>query len=67
MLDMISDASSVSGIFNTKALSSEVDSETAVMLDEYGYIQEDQINCILKMDKMFNRNYWNKQIKKLSK
>lgn len=66
MLDRISDASISYGIFNTKKMHSELYPSSADMLDQYGYIQEDQINQILKMDKMFNRNYWNKQIKRLS-
>ena len=67
MLDKISDASSSFGIFNTKEMHSDLYPSSAAMLDEYGYIQEEQINQILKMDKMFNRNCWEKQIKRLSK
>lgn len=67
MLDKISDASSSFGIFNTKEMHSDLYPSSAAMLDEYGYIQEEQINQILKMDKMFNRKYWEKQIKRLSK
>lgn len=67
MLDKISDAASSFGIFNTKEMHSDLYPSSAAMLDEYGYIQEEQINQILKMDKMFNRNYWEKQIKRLSK
>lgn len=66
MLDKISDASLSSGIFNTKEMHSDLYPSSAAMLDEYGYIQETQINQIMKMDKMFNRNYWKKQIKRLS-
>jgi hypothetical protein len=66
MLDKISDAEISNGIFNVKAMHSDLHYSSADMLDEYGYIQEKEINQILKMDKMFNRNYWNKQIKRLS-
>lgn len=66
MLDKISDVTSGSGIFNIKELQGDLKPSSAAMLDEYGYIQQDQINQILKMDKMFNRNYWKKQIKRLS-
>lgn len=67
MLNRISDASKSTGIFNTKKLFSNLDAATAAMLDSYGYIQEHQINEILKFDKMFNRNFWEKQMKKLLK
>ena len=66
MLNKISDAETSFCIFNTKEMHSDLYPSSAEMLDAYGYIQENQINQILKMDKMFNRNYWNKQIKRLS-
>ena len=66
MLDMISSAEVSLGIFNTKEMHSDLKPSSAEMLDKYGYIQEDQINQILRMDKMFNRNYWNKQLKRLT-
>lgn len=66
MLDRISDASSGKGIFDTTKMHSDLYPSSAEMLDEYGYIQETQINQILKMDKMFNRRYWNKQMKRIS-
>ncbi len=66
ILDMISSAEVSTGIFNTKNMHSDLKQASADMLDSYGYIQEDQINQILKMDKMFNRKYWQKQIKNLA-
>lgn len=66
MLDIISSVSSSSGVFDTKKMSSYLKLGTKEMLDEYGYIQDEEINTIMKMDKMFNRNYWKKQIKKLA-
>lgn len=66
MLDKILDASVSSGIFNTKKMHSDLLPASADMLDQYGYIQEAEINEILKMDKMFNRNYWKKQIERLA-
>jgi len=66
ILEFISWASNCMNLFNTKKMTSTLYSESAEMLDSIGYIQEDEINHILKMDKMFNRNYWNKQIQKLS-
>lgn len=67
VLDQISNASVSSGLFDTKKMHSELLSGSATMLDRIGYIQESEVNEILKMDKMFNRNYWEKQIKRLSK
>ena len=66
MLNYIDLASVGTGIFNTKKMCSELLPESVAMLDDIGYIQPNEINSILKMDKMFNRNYWNKQIKKLA-
>lgn len=66
MLDRISDASYSTGIFDTKKMHSDLYPSSAEMLDAYGYIQETQVDAIMKMDKMFNRRYWQKQIKKLT-
>ena len=67
MLDKINDASVSTGIFDTKKMHSDLLQGSADMLDKIGYIQESEINQILKMDKMFNRSFWNKQIERLSK
>jgi hypothetical protein len=64
MLDKIFDASTSSGIFNPKKMRGDLYPSSAEMLDAYGYIQDTQIIQIMKMDKMFNRRYWKKQIKK---
>lgn len=66
MLDYISSAEVSVGIFDTKQMHSDLYPSSATMLDEYGYIEESQINQIMHMDKMFNRRYWQKQIKRLS-
>lgn len=66
VMEFISSAMSDSGIFNAKNLSAYVTLESENLLNTYGYIEDTEINNILKMDKMFNRNYWNKQINKLS-
>lgn len=67
VLDQISKASVSSGLFDTKKMHSYLLSGSATMLDRIGYIQESEVDKILKMDKMFNRKYWEKQIKRLSK
>ena len=66
MLDIIADASSSFGIFDTSKLHCNLYPSAAEMLDKYGYIQEEEINQILHMDKMFNRRFWDKQVKKLT-
>lgn len=65
VLKQISDASVSTGVFNTKQMSSHIYPQSALMLDKMGYILNEDIQDIMHMDKMFNRNYWNKQIKKL--
>lgn len=64
MLDRISDATSGVGIFNTNEMHSDLYPSSAEMMDQYGYLQEQEIDQILHMDKMLNRNFWNKAIKK---
>lgn len=66
MLDYISSAEAIVGIFDTKQMHSDLYPSSAAMLDAYGYIEEAQINQIMHMDKMFNRRYWQKQIQRLS-
>lgn len=66
MLNYISSALLSSGIFDTEKMHNDLRMSSVLMLDSYGYIEEKMINEILKMDKMFNRNYWKKQIKRLS-
>lgn len=67
MLDQIFNVSVSAGIFDTKQMHSNLYQESQQMLDRIGYISEDEIDGILKMDKMFNRNFWNKQIKNMGK
>ena len=37
------------------------------MLDEYGYILDNEAMQILKMDKMFNGKFWKKQLERIAK
>lgn len=67
MMDQISNASASCGIFDTKKMQSDLLPGSAKMLDRIGYIPEGDVSAILHMDKMFNRNYWKKQIDRLSK
>lgn len=66
MLDQISMASSSIGLFDTEIMHSTLLPRATIMLDEYGYIEQTRIDQILKMDKMLNRRYWQKQIKRLA-
>jgi len=66
IMNFITYAMGGTGIFHTGKMHSELYPVSAAMLDSIGYIQADEVNRILKMDKMLNRNFWNKQIKKLA-
>lgn len=39
--------------------------QTLELLSQYNFLVESDVNGILKMDKIFNRNFWNKQRKRL--
>lgn len=67
VLDQISKAISGSGLFNTQKMFSELLPLSTTMLDNIGYIQDTEIDRLLKMDHMLNRNFWNKQANLLSK
>ena len=67
MLDQIKQASLSMGLFDTEKMHSDLLPGSVSMLDSIGYMQAEDADNILKMDKMFNRNYWNKQINRLSK
>lgn len=66
MLNYLSNASLETGIFNATTMQGVLSMYSSSMLDEYGYIQEAEINTILRLDKMFNRKFWQKQIKRLA-
>lgn len=38
--------------------------KSAKMLENIGYLQETEVSKIMRLDKMLNRRYWNKQLKK---
>lgn len=60
MLDRIEDANIVTGLFKPDKMVNTAGEETMSVLDQMGYVLEYEIEILLKMDKMFNRNYWNK-------
>lgn len=64
MQDFLFNASNGSNIFNTKKLYSELSPKSAKMLENIGYLQETEVSKIMRLDKMLNRRYWNKQLKK---
>ena len=66
MLDMISSAQYGSGQFNIKKMQDELPASTVEMLDQYGYIPDADIFRIMRMDKFFNRKFWNKQRERLA-
>ena len=67
MLEQIKQASLSMGLFDTEKMHSDLLPHSASMLSSIGYMQAEEADQILKMDKMFNRNYWNKQIKRITK
>lgn len=66
MLSRISDACLEAGIFKAKTLTAQLPPITTILLDQYGYITEDEIAQIMRLDKMFPRNFWEKQMKKIN-
>lgn len=66
MLDRIFDASTSSGIFNTKKMTTSLLPGSNKMLEELGYIQQTDMSSILRMDKRSNQKYWLKQIDKFA-
>lgn len=58
MLNYISNASSCSGIFNTKDMSSTLSTNSINKMASYGYIPFDEVSYLLKLDKMFSSKYW---------
>lgn len=65
MLDFLFSASVGNNIFNTKKMYSELSPKSAKMMESLGYLQNVQVEAILKMDKLLNRKYWTKQLSKL--
>ncbi len=66
-LERISDADLNMGVFATKKLQSSLTPQTTAMLDEYGYILDNEAMQFLKMDKMFNGKFWKKQLERIAK
>ena len=67
VLEQISNATSSCGIFDTKKMHSELLPGSIELMDRMGYIPNAEIDKILKMDKIFNRSYWNKQMDRVFK
>lgn len=65
MMDIINSASAGTGIFDTRKMSNNLLPETNAMINRIGYITESEVNSLLRMDKMFNRNYWAKQLDRM--
>lgn len=66
MIDQIEQASVSMGLFDTKKMHSDLLPGSIAMLDSIGYMQADEVDKILKMDKLFNKNFWNKHLKRLA-
>lgn len=66
MIDQIEQASVSMGLFDTGKMHSDLLPGSVAMLDSIGYMQAEDADKILKMDKLFNKNFWNKHIKRLA-
>lgn len=66
MLKQISDAAISTGLYDGTSLSNST-YQNDEMLEAYGYITPARCDQILRMDSMFNRNYWVKQMRRLNK
>ena len=60
MLTFLSDAKLGSGIFKDKDLESELPSSTKKLMEQYHYLQSNEISDLLKLNKMFSKNFWKK-------
>jgi len=67
MLDRINDVEYQNSFFKGKQLAETyLNYRTAEMLESFGYFVDKDINFILKIDKMLNRKYWEKQFARLA-
>lgn len=64
MLEKISEASSGSGIFNSKRIKDRLYLSSEEMLASYGWIDMKKAVEILQADKISGRKYWEKQLRK---
>lgn len=62
MLEQMDKAYYGMDIFSKKYLTDILNGTSKAMLEEIGYMTTDDIEMILEMDKMFQRNFWNKHI-----
>ena len=65
MLSVLSHVSAGDTIFKRKYLNNIIPEATAELLTEHGYIPEEEIQQIMRLNKMFPKNYWEKIAKKL--
>ena len=61
MLDSIGEARSGKGIFNSEKIELDAQSGTIALLDTAGYFVSEDVEKLLRMDKMFNRRFWSKR------
>jgi hypothetical protein len=67
MMDLILTVESKSNMFDTNKMTFQNSPATTEMLSEHGYIPDEEIRKLLKMDKMFASSFWNKQMENLQK
>jgi hypothetical protein len=64
MMDLFLMVESKSKVFDTKKMGHQTSIATLDMLAEHGYMLEDDIKKLLRMDKMFSSSFWQKQNEK---
>ena len=66
MLEKLSEASLRLGIFDTTQMPAELPSRSAAMLDAYGYIQDREIDGILRMEGRAGGRFWERQVNRIA-
>ena len=57
----------VAGVAETASMDHVLPSNSIDMLNNIGFVQDIYINAILRLDKFFERRFWNKLVDKMSK
>ena len=67
MLEKLSEASLRLGIFDTTQMPAELPARSAAMLDAYGYIQDREIDGILRMEGGAGGRFWERQVNRIAR
>ena len=67
MLEKLSEASLRLGIFDTTQMRAELPARSAAMLDAYGYIQDREIDGILRVEGGAGGRFWERQVNRIAR